>query len=300
MNNELNWQWLQIFVVVAQEGSFSKAAKRLNQSQPTISRQIQHFEKHIDTLLFHRTPQGLTLTDKAHTVYEQALKMQVNQDGLLRQLNGRDESLKGSIRISVNEVIGFYTLPKIISAFSKLYPEIQIELVITNQSSSLSKREADLALRMYQPTSPDLIAQKVGELPLCLFASPEYLKEHHHPKDFNDILINHKLIGFDKDLQMIEGFKQKGLNVTSANFAFRCDHLLMQIQMIQAGCGIGVTHKILGHKHNMIALFDGLEVGHLPLWVVCHQEVKFNKKLKVFKSFLIDCLKHDPYALTLP
>jgi len=297
MNGELNWQWLQIFVVVAQEGSFSKASKRLNQSQPTISRQIQAFEKHIDALLFHRTPQGLTLTDKAHTVYDQALKMQMNQDGLLRQLNGQDETLKGSIRISANEVIGYYSLPKVIAEFSKIYPEVEIELVVTNQSSSLSKREADIALRMYNPSQPDLIAQKITDLPLCLFASQDYINERGTPKDFDDILKHHKLVGFDKDLQMIDGFKKQGLNVSHADFAYRCDHLLMQIQMIQNGCAIGVTHKALENNHNMIALFDGMEVGQLPLWVVCHQEVKFNKKVKVFKAFLIERLKQDPYAL---
>jgi len=297
MNNEINWQWLQLFVVVAQEGSFSKAAARLNQSQPTLSRQIQQFEKQINQLLFHRSPKGLSLTGQGQVVFEKAQSMQDIQDGLLRQINGQDEALTGSIRVSANEVMGFYALPSIIAKFSKIYPEVEIELVVTNQSSSLSKREADIALRMYQPAQPDLIAQKVADLPLCLFASSEYLKINGHPKDIDDMLLNHKMIGFDQDLQMVEAFKKRKKSVILNDFFYRCDHLLMQIKMIQNGCAIGVTHKKLQEVHDIVALFDAQEVANLPLWVVCHQEVKFNKKVELFKAFLVENLRENPYQI---
>jgi len=295
MYDKLNWQWLQLLAQVADAGSFSKAAKVLNQSQPTLSRQIQQFETSIDQLLFHRTTQGLTLTQNGQIVYEKAKAMQSVQDALLRQLNGQDETLKGTIRISANEVIGFYGLPKIIAKFSKAYPEIDIEIVVTNQTSSLNKREADIALRMYPPKQPDLIAQKVRDLPLCCFASPEYLQQNGAPKDLDDTIKNHKLIGFDKNLQMVDGFIQNNVDIKLMDFAFRCDSLLMQIQLIQSGCGIGVTHKGLADNHDIVALFDGLTVAELPLWVVCHQEVKLNRRIRVFKDFLIEQLHLGVY-----
>ncbi|BCE01513.1 LysR family transcriptional regulator [Marinicellulosiphila megalodicopiae] len=296
MNSDINWQWLQLFLVVAKQGSFSKTANVLNLSQPTVSRQIQQLEKQVGKLLFHRTPSGLTLTNDAQHLFEKALIMQDAHDAVLRSLNGQDETLMGSIRISVNEVMGFYALPPIIAAFSKLYPSIEVELVVTNQSSSLNKREADIALRMYQPVQPDLIAQKITDLALCAYASQDYIDVNGTPNDIADLVRHHKLIGFDKDLQMINGFKDVGVHVTQSDFNFRCDHLLLQVQLLKQGCGVGVTHKTLGEKYGLVALFDGMEIGQLPLWVVCHQEVKFNKKIRVFKDFLTQSLKRDPYS----
>lgn len=142
----LDWDLIQNFSAVAKLGSLSKAAKYLNTSQPTLSRQIALLEKKLQVTLFERSTQGLRITASGEKLIVSSLLMEQASEEFLRVASGSDLSLGGNIRISANEIIGLYYLPKAITEFNQQYPEILVEIDISNKSTSLHKRDADIAL----------------------------------------------------------------------------------------------------------------------------------------------------------
>ena len=184
---KLAWELIQSLLKVAKMGSLSKAAIALNSSQPTLSRQMATLEKHIGSTLFDRSTQGLKLTELGIKLIENSEAMQLNAEQFYRIASGATTTLAGVIRISANEVIGLYYLPEIITAFNQLYPEITVEIEISNQATSINKRDADIALRMFRPTQPDLIAKRLADIELNFVATTEYLKKHSEPKTIKQL-----------------------------------------------------------------------------------------------------------------
>ena len=222
--NHLSWELIQTFSSVAKLGSLSKAAKALNISQPTLSRQIALLEKKLEITLFERSTQGLKITDLGAKLIESSNMMQQASEQFIRTASGSALSLAGNIRVSANEVIGLYYLPEAIAKFNQCYPEIQVEIDISNQSTSLHKRDADIALRMFRPTQPELLAKRLPNIELSFVASTDYLKKHGQPQNLQEIN-QHTLIGYDKDFQFIKLIKQLDLPVSEKDFYLKTDFL---------------------------------------------------------------------------
>ena len=197
--NNISWDWVRAFIQTAKDGSLSAAAKSLGVSQPTLSRNIQMLEQHIKLQLFKRTTRGLTLTEAGEKLIESAQTMGEASDFFQRQISGLSEELEGDIRISANEIVGIYLLPAALANFREKHPKVHIEIEITNQTTSLTKRDADIALRMYRPTQPDLTVRRLPDLPLGFFASKNYLEQHGTPST-PESFIQHNIIGDRKSV----------------------------------------------------------------------------------------------------
>ena len=284
--NRLSWDLIQIFSAVAKLGSLSKAAKVLNTSQPTLSRQIALLEKQLEITLFERSTQGLKITDLGAKLIESSDKMQQASEHFLRTASGSTLSLAGNVRVSANEVIGLYYLPEAITKFNQRYPEIQVEIDISNQSTSLHKRDADIALRMFRPTQPELIAKRLPNIELNFVASTDYLQKHGQPKSLQEI-DQHTLIGYDKDSQFIKSIKQLGFPVSEKDFYLKTDFLPLQIELARKGAGITVTHKhLIKQWDELNEIMADITLPNLEFWLVCHADVQHNRRIRVLMSFL--------------
>ena len=289
--NHLSWELIQIFSSVAKLGSLSKAAKALNISQPTLSRQIALLEKKLQITLFERSTQGLKLTDLGAKLIESSEMMQQASEQFERTASGSIMSLAGNVRVSANEVIGLYYLPEAIAEFNQSYPEIQVEIDISNQSTSLHKRDADIALRMFRPTQPELFAKRLPNIELNFVASNDYLSKHGSPKNLQEIE-QHTLIGYDKDPQFIKLIKQLGLPVVEKDFYLKTDFLPLQIELARKGAGITITHKHLIQQWDELnELMTEIKLPHLEFWLVCHADVQHNRRIRVLMSFLTTYLE---------
>ncbi|TEW51439.1 LysR family transcriptional regulator [Psychromonas algicola] len=289
--NHLSWELIQIFSSVAKLGSLSKAAKALNISQPTLSRQIALLEKKLQITLFERSTQGLKLTDLGAKLIESSEMMQQASEQFVRTASGSIMSLAGNVRVSANEVIGLYYLPEAIAEFNQSYPEIQVEIDISNQSTSLHKRDADIALRMFRPTQPELFAKRLPNIELNFVASNDYLSKHGSPKNLQEIE-QHTLIGYDKDPQFIKLIKQLGLPVVEKDFYLKTDFLPLQIELARKGAGITITHKHLIQQWDELnELMTEIKLPHLEFWLVCHADVQHNRRIRVLMSFLTTYLE---------
>ncbi|MBI3776823.1 MAG: LysR family transcriptional regulator, partial [Gammaproteobacteria bacterium] len=223
--NSYDWALIRSFLAVARTGSVSAAARLLGVSQPTLSRDVQALETATALNLFKRTTKGLQLTEAGQALMESATRMDDAADQFARQASGMSLDLYGDIRISANEIVGTYLLPPALAALREQHPGVAVEIVITNRASSLSKREADIALRMFQPAQPDLVARRLPDLELGFYAHRAYLQKHGTPATFTE-LQQHRPIGFDENIEFIDGAAQLGYQFTRNDFALRTDHLL--------------------------------------------------------------------------
>jgi DNA-binding transcriptional LysR family regulator len=297
--NNLSWNLIHTFLTVSRNGSLSAAARELSVSQPTLSRDIQALETATELNLFKRTTQGLKLTEAGQQLVDAATRMDQAADLFARQASGMSVELRGTVRVSANEIIGIYLLPAAIAAFHDQHPGVQIEIVITNQASSLSKREADIALRMFPPTQPDLVARRLPDMELGFYAHRDYLQKYGTPENLKEFK-QHTTIGFDENMEYIQSAADLGFQLTRDNFALRSDHMLMQINLARAGAGIVGTHVGLAEQWSELErLMEWVNLPPLEFWVVCHSDVQYNSRIRSVMQFLIQWFETNPYKYAI-
>jgi len=293
--NNIDWGLVRSFLAVSRHGSVSAAARELGISQPTLSRAVQTLETSTGLSLFKRTTQGLALTEAGQKLVEAADRMNDAADQFQRQASGLSEELTGDVRISVNEIIGIYMLPSAIAAFREQHPGVHVEIIITNRVTSLSKRDADIALRMFRPTQPDLVARRLPDLEMGFYAHKDYIAKHGQPTSFEDMM-QHTVIGFDEGMDFINGARAFGYELKREDFPLRTDHLLAQLGLMRAGAGINGTHvEIAKHFPELVRVAEFIDLPKLEFWCVCHADVQFNSRIREMMNFLVEWFDKGPY-----
>ena len=293
--NNVSWNLIHSFLQVVQFGSLSSAARTLGVSQPKLTRDIQSLEAQTKLNLFKRTTKGLQLTSSGKSLVDSAQKM--NEYALMfnRKVQGSSMQLKGNVRISANEIIGLFVLPAAIAAFKQLHPAVSIEVLITNKVSSISKREADIALRMFRPSQVDLVAKRLPDMKLGFFAHELYIQQFGLLTGIEDFK-KHTIIGYDESMEFIKGAAASGFQLKREDFKIRTDNLIMQINLAKNGAGIIVTHKKIMEKFEyMKELKTKISLPIMPFWIVCHTDTQYNVRIRAFKKFLINWFHKDPY-----
>jgi len=293
--NSFNWQWWQYFLTLAESGSLSKAAILLGVSQPTLSRQLAAMEKLLGYGLFDRSTQGLTLTEYGVGFLEQAKVMRSASDKLQRLAHGQEQTLTGKVRISVNEMMAQHYLPPILPIFLNRYPNLSVEIEVSNKVSSLDKRDADVAIRMFAPTQPDLKARLLFNIPFGFYAHSIYLDKIGRPQNI-EALFQHRVLGFDRDQQFINAVRAMGMELLNDNFIVRSDFVAMHLELAKQGGGIVATHKALCEKYGLEEILSDVEIPSLPVYLACHRDVQHNQKIRVMMDFLAEYLEQ---ALTI-
>ena len=279
-HNTLDWSLLRAFLAVAETGSLSAAARQLGQSQPTLGRQVRAAEAALGSSLFTRQPRGLALNDAGLALYPAALEMQDAARKLSLLAAGQSQLLTGTVRITASVVFSHYSLPPVISAIRQAEPDIQIELAASDSSENLLFREADIAVRMYQPTQDDVIARKLGEIKTGLFAHNSYLDRRGMPQGFTDI-DSHDFIGFDRNTLIIDSMRRFGITRTRNDFPLRCDDQAVYWELAKAGCGIGATQFRLGlEASGMVQVLPDLPLERLPVWLVAAKALRQTPRIR--------------------
>ncbi|MFD2272423.1 LysR family transcriptional regulator [Undibacterium arcticum] len=164
-----DWNLIRGFVAVVEHGSLTRAAEQLGLSQPTLSRQIAELELAVGAALFERVARGLKLTSAGDSLVDPARHMMTAARVLGMAAASQDHGLTGTVRLTASEIVSAFVLPSILAELAQRHPEIQIELVASNQISNLLEREADIAIRMIRPTQSALIARHIADWPMGFF-----------------------------------------------------------------------------------------------------------------------------------
>ena len=289
--NNLDWTLLQTFQLVGKHGSLTEAAKAQNTSQPTVSRHISKLEEDLGYRLFDRSKIGSSLTPRGEALLEYANEMAASAAKLYISGEGQEDEIAGSVRLTASRIVATFLLPEILTQFHSQEPNIQIELVVSDETENLLHREADIAVRMYRPKQPDRITRKVTDLRLGAYAAHSYIERKGEPKAFEEIL-EHDVIGYDRSTLIIDGFRNFGINVSRDFFAFKSDDQAVCWQMVVAGFGIGFNQTAIGDKNPKVKRLNVVgDVGNLPVWLTAHSALKASPRIRKVYDFLAENLK---------
>jgi DNA-binding transcriptional LysR family regulator len=289
-----DWNHTRSFLVTAEEGTLSAAAKALGMTQPTLSRQVAALEAELGVTLFERVGQRLVLTDSGAGLLEHARSMSDQAMLFSLAVTGQSQQIEGSVIISAGELDALFRLPKIIAKLRREEPGISIEVIVTNEPSDLKRREADIAIRNFRPTQNDLIAKKLGDENIWLYATPGYLEQI--PK-FSNIseLTDIQIIAFDQSNTISELLNKQGWQLSKNNFQFVTSFQPLQLQLCKEGLGAIFFPEDLGDEElDLVRAFEPMGPAmQLPVWLVCHQELRTSLRVRRVFDFIANELKRS-------
>jgi len=287
-----DWSLVRSFLAALDQGSLLGAARVLQISQPTLGRHVEALESQLGVVLFERTGRGLVPTATALQLATAARSIEAGALQLSRTLSGAQTQISGTVRITASVPVAVYLLPPLLAQLRLTRPEIQVELVSSNQVSNLLRREADIAVRMVRPEQTSLVARKLGEVGLGAYAHRSYLARHGSPLTTAHDLLEHDLIGSDTDTAILQGFRAMGFPVTREAFVLRSDDFIVQWQAVRAGLGVGFCADYLARTDpDVLPVLPGLlNIVPLPLWLAVHREIRTSHRIRSVFDFLAEAL----------
>lgn len=270
---KFDWNKARAFLITAEEGSLSAAARALGMAQTTLGRQVDGFEQELGIVLFERVGRGLTLTPSGLELLDHVRSMGEAAGRVSMTAHGQSQALEGTICISASETYAVMLLPSIIAKLRILEPGIQVEIVVANHASDLRRREADIAIRNFRPTEPDLIGKKIGDADAVLYATPDYIKKICNPTMPYD-LRHAEFVNMDHGGMMLKGLNTLGLGLTKANFPLLTESYLVMWELVRHGVGIGILDAYIGDADRLVhRVLPDLEPLVFPIWLVSHREL---------------------------
>ncbi len=283
---KFDWNRARAFLVTAEEGSLSAAARALDMTQPTLGRQVTALEQELGVVLFERVGRGLVLTPGGLELVRHVRSMGEAANRFSLAASGRSQTIEGSICITASEVHAAFLLPPIVAKLRQVAPGIDIEIIASNTASDLGRREADIAIRSFRPTQPELIARKIKEVPARLYASIDYLQRIGLPTCPED-LKHADFIDFDDTDRLLNGLNALGLNLTRENFPIQTKNHLVQWQLVKQSLGIGVMPEDIGDAEPLVQqALPELEPIVFPIWLTTHRELNTSRRVRLVFDLL--------------
>jgi DNA-binding transcriptional LysR family regulator len=281
-----DWDLFQSLHAVLEAGTLSAAARLRGLTQPTLGRHIETLEQRLGSPLFLRSPRGLQPTDLALELKPHLHDMSAAASAAVRDASGAANSLVGSIRITASEIVGAEVLPPMLTSFREEHPGVVIEMMLSNINDDLSRREADIAVRMSPPSQSSLVAKKVGEVVLGFYATAEYLERHGAPQMLEDFK-GHTIVGFDSagSVRDVPGIN---MPVNRELFTFRSDSDLAQLAAVKAGFGIGVVQTGLARRYGLVRVLPGFDFFTLGVWIVMHENLRGSRRMRLMFDHLVE------------
>ncbi len=278
---KFDWNRAKAFLVTAEEGSLSAAARALGLTQPTLGRQVSALEEELGVVLFQRVGRGLTLTPSGLELLDHVRAMGDAASAVSLTSFGQSYSIEGTISIAASETYAAVLLPPIIAKLRKLEPRIDIEIVVSNAPSDLRRREADIAIRNFRPTEPDLVAKKIKDVPARLYAAPSYLEKIGNPALPVD-LRHGDFISIGNTPMFLQHLNALGLNLSERNFPILTENYLVMWELVKHGVGIGILDGTIGDAEPLVQrVLPDLEPIMFPIWLVAHRELNSSRRIRI-------------------
>lgn len=278
-------------MVTAEEGSLSAAARALGMTQPTLGRQVTALEKELGVILFERAGQGLVLTLSGMALLDHVRAMGEAASQVSLTASGQADNVEGNVCISVSEVYAVFILPPIIAKLRQREPKIQIEIIATNDTSDIRRREADIALRNFQPTQPDLITKKIKDVSARFYATPEYLNRLGNPTSPDDFE-HAEFVNFNATDMLISELNKRGFNLTKQNFPLLTESYITHWELVKHGLGIGIMPEEIGDAEPKVKrVLNDFPPIEFPIWLTTHRELRTSRRVRIVFDLLAEELK---------
>jgi DNA-binding transcriptional LysR family regulator len=288
----MNWDKLKVFHSAAEAGSFTHAGEQLGLSQSAVSRQVSALEQELNVPLFHRHARGLILTEQGDLLYRTAHDVFMKLEAARTKLADSREKPNGDIKVQTTVGIGVHWLTPRLGEFLDLYPDIRITLITTDEELDLAMREADVAIRLGQPSQPDLIQRKLFAMHFHAYASPDYLKRFGTPRSPED-LDKHRILAIGgnaprylRDVLWLTRVGRDGKDPRAPHFII--NNVLGLLRACQRGLGIAMLPEYLVEEnHGLVQLFEEVGDAAADAYFVYPEELKSVARIQVFRDFLV-------------
>jgi len=289
----MDWDKLKVFHAAADAGSFTHAGEQLGLSQSAVSRQVSALEQELSVSLFHRHARGLILTEQGEMLYRTAHDVFLKLEAARTKLTDSRERPHGELKVTTAQGIGNHWLTPRLGEFMDLFPDIRVTLITTDEELDLAMREADVAIRLRQPTQPDLIQRKLFSVHFHAYASPEYLKRFGTPKEFPQ-LDQHRIVTLGGSI--VPAYLQNRnwlLEVARDGKEPRVPQIMISnilgvLRACQRGLGIALLPDYLVEENGgLVQLFGEADTPALEAYFVYPEELKNVARVQAFRDFLV-------------
>ena len=286
----MDWDKLKIFHNVALDLNISEAAHKMNISHSSISRQISALERDLKVSLFKRHARGLTLTEQGKILFKTAHDIFGKIALTEAKLTESKEKPTGPLTIAATVAFGTTWLAPRIEKFTNSYPEIDVSIIIENKYTDLAQGEADVALRLTEPTQMDLIRFPLYEFQFKIYSSPEYIEKFGIPKDVSE-LPNHKIVAFGDsvepsipDVNCILDLLPKNKKVKTLFISY----MFGVMRAIGGGAGIGALPEYMRiSNNNLVPILPNADTPKTIIYFTYPPELKGSKKIEALRDFLV-------------
>jgi len=286
----MDWDKLKIFHNVALDLNISEAAHKMNISHSSISRQISALERDLKVSLFKRHARGLTLTEQGKILFKTAHDIFGKIALTEAKLTESKENPTGPLTIAATVAFGTTWLAPRIEKFTNSYPDIDVSIIIENKYTDLAQGEADVALRLTEPTQMDLIRFPLYEFQFKIYSSPEYIEKFGIPKDVSE-LPNHKIVAFGDsvepsipDVNCILDLLPKNKKVKTLFIS----NMYGVMRAIGGGAGIGALPEYMRiSNNNLVPILPTADTPKTIIYFTYPPELKGSKKIEALRDFLV-------------
>jgi DNA-binding transcriptional LysR family regulator len=277
---EADWRLIRAFVAVMRTGTLTQAAAQIGATQPTLGRQIRELERRAGEPFFLRRGKRLEPTDRARHLYDQACDIEVAVTGLARAFAAPANDTRTSVRITTSVIFATVLLPKLLQSMLPALPGIDFEIAASDSIENLLRRDADIAIRFVRPTQGQLIASRVTDVDIALYASKGYVAEHGLPHSITDLL-QHSFVGNQTGADIRGGAAALGLDPAAIRIVLRSDNSKVRHAALREGMGIGAAFRLLGDREpDLVRVLPEVTVGTLPVWLVAHDDLRRSDALR--------------------
>lgn len=294
-----DWNQARAFLVTAEEGSLSAAARALGLTQPTLSRQVAALEETLGVTLFERVNKSLILTEAGVELAEHVRAMGEAASRVSLAASGQSQQIEGLVTISTTDVLAAYVLPDIFKDLRRKAPGIEIRVISTNSLSDLRRREADIAIRHVAPDHPELYARKLRDANGRIYAARSYLERFGRKLTIADAP-DLDFLGYEDNEQLIGYLRALGLDVTQANIKISSPNLLVAWEYVRLGFGLGVGgDEIAARCPEIVPAFEDVPAVSFPIWLVTHRELHTSLRIRTVFDHLAEGLlaaRHESKA----
>ncbi len=291
--DRFDWDDLRVFLAIYRQQTVRSAAKTLGVSHSTTFRRIANLETKLGARLFDRTPEGFILTAAGERALEHAERIEGDVIGLERDVFGQDTRLAGPIRITLPPPIAqFLVMPHLVE-FGRLYPEIEIEMESTYAFTDLSRRDADIAIRVSRAPDDYLVGRRLPDMAEAVYATPEYVARHTFTGDDPTA----RWIGW-RDKEKVPNWIKKS-NYPRCQTHWRLPNMLVQLEAAKAGLGMGIVSCFIGDMEpTLMRVPPGELYQSMPGWVLTHPDLRTTERVRVCVRFLVEAINSHEALIT--
>ncbi|MBS0122981.1 LysR family transcriptional regulator [Thetidibacter halocola] len=284
----MDWDKLRIFHAVADAGSLTHAGDVLHLSQSAVSRQIRSLEESLNTTLFHRHARGLILTEQGELLFDATHSMHKRVEAATARIRDSEEEVFGQLRVTTTFGFGaLWLAPRLTKLYEK-YPELNIDLMLEERVLDLPMREADVAIRMKEPSQADLIRKRLMGIRMRLYASPEYLASRGTPQSMEEMRDHRLICQNTRSAQVSAGMQLiQELMTFDIHSTLTVNNYFGVLQGVISNLGIGVLPDyIIEDFPNIVRVLPEVESIEVPVFLAYPEELRQSKRVAAFRDFV--------------